>query len=148
MAHVDFYILPDDQSTSSHSYACKLAEQNWKSGKRVLIQTDSAEESHQLDDLLWNLHTACFIPHSIATLEPTDHQQPILISHQKVSDTSFQSILNLSSRPSDVCIENEIKIIEILNQNELRKQSGRQNYKVYRDLGYTLEHHNLESIDA
>lgn len=148
MAHVDFYILPDDQLASSHGYACKLAEENWKSGKRVLIQTDSAEESLQLDDLLWNLHTACFIPHSIATLEPTDLQQPILISHQKVNDTSFQSILNLSSRPSDVCIEDKIKITEILNQNEQRKQSGRENYKVYRELGYTLKHHNLESADA
>jgi len=147
MTHVDFYILPDDQLTTSLSYACKLAEKNWLSGKRVLIQTDSIEASRQIDDLLWNLRSESFIPHAIATLELTDKQQPILISHQKVNDESFQSILNLSTRPSDIHAEG-IKIDEILNQDDERKQSGRNNYKVYRELGYTLEHHTLESADA
>ena len=145
MTHVNFYILPDEQLKSSQDYACNLAEKYWQSGKRVLIQTDSAEDSHVIDDLLWNLRENSFIPHAIATLELTDQHQPILISHQKVIDNNFQSILNLSSRPADIRIENEIKIDEILNQNEQRKQSGRQNYKVYRDLGYTLEHHTLEN---
>jgi len=147
MTHVDFYILPDDQLTTAQHYACKLAERNWQSGKRVLIQTDTAEESHQLDDLLWSIKDNSFIPHGVATLELTDQQQPILISHQKINDENFQSILNLSSRPSDICIENEIKIDEILNQDEQRKLSGRQNYKVYRELGYTLEHHMLETTN-
>jgi len=148
MTRVDFYILPDDQLASSHLYTCKLAEQNWKSGKRVLIQTDTIEDSRQLDDLLWSLSPDSFIPHGIATLEPPDQEQPILISHMKVNDTNFQSILNLSSRPSDVATDSEIKIDEILNQDDQRKQSGRLNYKVYRELGYTLEHHTLESTDV
>jgi len=147
MTHVDFYILPDSQLATAQRYVCKLAENNWQSGKRVLIQTDTAEESKQLDDLLWNLQDSSFIPHGVATLELTDQQQPILISHQKVNDVNFQSILNLSSRPSDINTENEIKIDEILNQDEQRKLSGRQNYKIYRQLGYTLEHHTLENID-
>jgi len=147
MTQVDFYILPDNQLVTAQRYVCKLAEQNWQSGKRVLIQTDTAEESHQLDDLLWNMQDNSFIPHGVATLELTDQHQPILISHQKINDVNFQSILNLSSRPSDIAIENEIKIDEILNQDEQRKLSGRQNYKVYRELGYTLEHHVLEKID-
>jgi len=147
MTHVDFYILPDDQLITAQRYVCKLAEHNWQSGKRVLIQTDSAEESHQLDDLLWNIQDHSFIPHGVATLELTDQHQPILISHQKINDENFQSVLNLSSRPADICIENEIKIDEILNQDEQRKLSGRQHYKVYRELGYTLEHHILENTN-
>jgi len=147
MTHVDFYILPDNQLATAQRYVCKLAENNWQSGKRVLIQTDTAEESKQLDELLWNIQESSFIPHGVATLELTDQQQPILISHQKINDENFQSILNLSSRPSDINTENEIKIDEILNQDEQRKLSGRQNYKIYRDLGYTLKHHTLENID-
>ena len=147
MTHVNFYILPDDQLATAQHYVCKLAKNNWQSGKRVLIQTDTAEESHQLDDLLWNIQDSSFIPHGVATLELTDQHQPILISHQKINDENFQFILNLSSRPSDIVTENEIKIDEILNQDEQRKLSGRQNYKIYRELGYTLEHHILENID-
>lgn len=149
MASVDFYILPDDQTISLQQYACKLAEQNWLSGQRVLIQTDSIEDSQQLDELLWNVSADSFIPHGIATLEAVDQEQPILISHQKINDINFQHVINLSSRPSDVMDNSlnidELKIDEILNQNEQRKQCGRANYKIYRDHGYTLEHHTLET---
>lgn len=149
MPHVDFYILPDDQLTSLLDYACKLAEKHWLSGKRVLIQTDSVEDSKTLNDLLWNLREDSFIPHGIASLEPVDQQQPILISHQKVSDNNFLHIVNLSSRPADIAPQaeqtNEFVIEELLNQNDDRKQCGRQHYKIYRDSGYTLEHHTLET---
>jgi len=45
-------------------------------------------------------------------------------------------------------LNENINIEEILNQNEQRKQAGRQNYKTYRDYGYTLKHHTLESING
>jgi len=147
MTSVDFYILPDDQPANLQSYACKLAESHWQSGKRVLIQTDSANDSQLLDNLLWNIREDSFIPHGIATLEPSDQQHPILISHQKINDLNFQSVINLSSRPADLNHDNSLKIEEILNQDESRKQSGRQNYKTYRESGYTLKHHTLESTD-
>lgn len=149
MGRVDFLILPDDQPHSLQQYACKLAEQHWLSGERVLIQTDNETQSQQLDELLWNLRAESFIPHGIATLEAIDQQQPVLISHHKISDNNFQYIINLSCRPSDLPSDNgAIKIDELLNQDEQRKQCGRQNYKAYRALGYTLEHHTLESIDG
>lgn len=158
MSRVDFYILPDDQLSSLQKYACKLAETYWQSGNRVLIQTDSEENSKTLNELLWNVREDSFIPHGIASLEPVDQQQPILISHQKVNDVNFQYVINLSSRPCDVPASNtpeksesntnDLKIDEILNQNEERKHSGRLNYKIYRDLGYTLEHHKLETVNG
>lgn len=148
MAHVDFLILPDDQPESLQQYACRRAENQWSTGRRVLIQTDTAEQSELIDNLLWELRDDSFIPHGIAVLEPTDEQQPILISHQKVNDHHFQSVINLSARPCDITdASDELNIEEILNQDEQRKQPGRQNYKIYRELGYTLQHHTLESID-
>lgn len=146
MICVDFYILPDDQTASLQNYTCKLAEQHWQSGKRVLIQTDTADESQLLDELLWSVRADSFIPHGIASLEPSDQQQPILISHQKVNDNNFQCIINLSSRPAD--LSDGVSIEEILNQDEHRKQAGRQNYKTYRDAGYTLKHHTLETVNG
>jgi len=150
MAQVDFYILPDDQPASLQHYVCKLAEQAWLAGQRVLIQTDSANDSQQLDELLWSIRSDSFIPHGIATLEAVDQQQPILISHQKVNDTQFHYVVNISSRPADITPENmpekSLKIDEILNQNEDRKQTGRQLYKTYRALGYQLQHHTLDNV--
>lgn len=149
MNQVDFFILPDSSEISLQHYACRLASRSWEQGKRVLIQTDSSQQSQQVDELLWNQQADSFIPHGIATLEPQDQQQPILISHQPVKDNAFQHVINLSSRPCDIQAENsEVKIDEILNQDEQRKQAGRLHYKTYRDLGYALKHHTLESVDG
>jgi len=145
MSHVDFYILADNSPASLQQYACKLAQQHWSSGKRVLIQTDCVDDSQQLDERLWNLQTDSFIPHGIATLESTDQQQPILIAHQAVNDSHFDVVLNLSSRPCDISETNRaLQIEEILNQDEQRKQSGRTHYKIYRERGYSLQHHTLQ----
>jgi len=147
MTAVDFYILPDDSTASLQHYACKLAENHWSCGKRVLIQTDSSVDSDSLDTLLWDIRSDSFIPHGIATLESIDQQQPVLISHFKIKDQNFQSVINLSSRPADIINQDTLIIEEILNQQEQRKTSGRKNYKSYRTLGYTLKHHTLESTN-
>lgn len=163
MQHVDFYILGDADLARLQAYACSLASDSWQSGKRVLIQTDSSEQSQLVDSMLWDLHSTAFIPHGIATLEPIDQQQPVLIAHQKITDSEFQHVINLSSRPCDIVSGNNssgelspgdvndtvaaIKIDEILNQDEQRKQCGRLNYKIYRDLGYTLKHHTVDTQD-
>lgn len=145
MPHVDFYILADSSQASLQQYACELAQQHWSCGKRILVQTDSTEDSQQLDQLLWNLQADSFIPHGIATLEPVDQQQPILIAHQAVNDSNFDVVLNLSSRPCDISETGQsLQIEEILNQDEQRKQSGRTHYKIYRERGYSLQHHTLQ----
>ncbi|HEY9200350.1 MAG TPA: DNA polymerase III subunit chi [Gammaproteobacteria bacterium] len=145
MPHVDFYILADSEQASLQQYACKLAQQHWSTGKHVLVQTDSVEDSQQLDELLWNLQADSFIPHGIATLEPVDQQQPILIANQAVNDSRFDVVLNLSSRPCDITEPDKaLQIEEILNQDEQRKQSGRAHYKIYRERGYSLQHHTLQ----
>ena len=148
MSRVDFYILPDDQLSNLQKYACELAESHWKSGKRVLIQTDSSDDSQQLNELLWSFRKESFIPHGIASLEPVDEQQPVLISHHRVIDSNFQQVINLSSRPSDITNSDNLNIEELLNQNEQRKKTGRLHYKTYRELGYTLEHHTLETVNG
>lgn len=145
MPHVDFYILADSNQASLQQYACQLAQQHWSAGRRILMQTDCVDDSQQLDELLWNLQADSFVPHGIATLEPVDQQQPILIAHQAVNDSQFDVVLNLSSRPCDITEPGqELQIEEILNQDEQRKQSGRTHYKIYRDQGYSLQHHTLQ----
>ncbi len=147
--HVDFYILPDNQLISLQQYACRLAESNWQQGQRVLIQTSDASESKQLDELLWNLQENSFIPHGIASLEPVDEQQPILISHQPVNTSTFDTLINLSDQAIEVEQPTASKkLYEVLNQEEQRKQLARIHYKIYRERGYSLEHHTLEADDA
>jgi len=141
MSRVDFYILPDNTLQSMQQFACKLTEKAWQQGHRILIHTDSAEQSRALDDLLWSFRDGSFIPHAISG-ETTDVEQPVLISHQPLVSDNIQLMINLSSRAASAD-SNYVRIAEVINQSPQRKLSGREHYKIYRDKGYELHHHEM-----
>ena len=141
MSRVDFYILPDHKLQSMQLFACKLTEKAWQQGHKILIHTDSAEHSHALDDMLWTFKEGSFIPHAILG-ESIDDDQPILISHQDLTCDNIQLMINLSSQPAS-SDSNYTRIAEIVNQDPQRKLSGREHYKVYREKGYEMHHHEM-----
>jgi len=141
MSRVDFYILPDSKPHSMQLFACKLTEKAWQQGQRILIHTDSVEQSHALDNMLWTFRDGSFIPHAISG-ESSDEDQPVLISHQDLSSENIQIMINLSSQPASAVSHYE-RIAEIINQDPQRKLCGREHYKIYRDKGYQLHHHEM-----
>lgn len=140
MSRVDFYILPDDSRHNLQQFACRLTEKAYQQGHRILIKTDNADESRILDNLLWTFNDDTFIPHAV-TGSSDNNEQPVLISHLKEPENNFQLLINLSSSTDN---EKQFeRIAEILNQEATRKQVGRQHYKIYRDLGFELHHHEM-----
>ena len=141
MSRVDFYILPDSNLHNMQLFACKLTEKAWQQGHRIVIHTDSAEQSQALDDLLWTFKDGSFIPHGV-TGSNNDTEQPILISHQLSVDNNIQLMINLSSQP--IADTHQVdRIAEIINQDPQRKVCGREHYKIYRDQGHELHHHEM-----
>ena len=141
MSRVDFYILPDNRLHNMQQFVCKLTEKAWLQGHRILIHTDSTEQSHALDDMLWTFRDGSFIPHAIFG-ESIDKDQPILISHQPLASDNIQLMINLSSQPASADSNYE-RIAEIINQDPQRKLSGREHYKIYREKGYEMHHHEM-----
>ncbi|MCW9013201.1 MAG: DNA polymerase III subunit chi [Gammaproteobacteria bacterium] len=143
MSRVDFYILPDQSKNSLQHFACRLTDKAWQQGHRILIQTDSAEDSRMLDDMLWVFSDGSFIPHAV--VDASDNKaQPVLISHlpQGVDQGRFQLMINLSSRAA--AQDQFERIAEILNQEPARKKTGREHYKIYREKNYALNHHEIK----
>lgn len=136
---IDFYILPDESRRSIHNFACRLAEKAYQQGHKILIKTESAAESQALDDLLWTIKENNFIPHGIYDASPD--QQPILIHHGNDAVDGFQLLINLSSMANNQLQFN--RIAEILNQESNCKQKGREHYKIYKDLGFEMHHHDM-----
>ncbi|MCW8853389.1 MAG: DNA polymerase III subunit chi [Gammaproteobacteria bacterium] len=142
MTRVDFYILQDQNPLSLQKFACRLADKAYQQGHRILIQTETAEESRILDNMLWTISENSFLPHTIDTGSAND-DQPIIISHQAAEYKDFQTMINLSSiTPVDTRAFD--RIAEILNQQESRKQTGREHYKIYKARGYELYHHEIK----
>ncbi|MDH5471668.1 MAG: DNA polymerase III subunit chi [Gammaproteobacteria bacterium] len=141
MPRVDFYILPNETRLSLQQFACRLADKAYHQGHRILIQTDNAEESHLMDDMLWTFSDNSFLPHAIYS-ESDNDDQAIIISHDAADHKNFQIMINLSSiTPSDA--NHFDRIAEIVNQEPVRKQTGREHYKKYKAQGYELYHHEM-----
>lgn len=141
---VDFYLLPDESEQSLLDYSCKLARGFCQQQQRVLIKTADKTMSQAIDEALWTYDPLSFIPHAISCDNDND-EQAILISHRGEESGLFDVQINLSNTAANA--EQSPRIIEILNQQETRKQAGREHYKYYRQMQCELKHHELAASD-
>ena len=93
--------------------------------------------------MLWTFNDESFIPHAIASAEINADLTPVVISHDQSASNSLGTMINLATNPPLNPADFE-RIAEIVNQEPQRKQSGRQHYKMYQDLGCELHHHEID----
>lgn len=137
MALVDFYILDSTRKQSSWLFACKLAEEAYSNNKKTIILMDNKEDAIKLDKLMWTFKDNSFIPHELGLTDA-----PICISTTLDSTTKAQQLINLSAA---VAPENTFNnIIEILTSDPQDKANGRERYRHYRTLSYTLNSHQVQ----
>ena len=115
----------------------------WTTGQMLFINTDSREMAEQLDNLLWTYHDISFIPHDLL-IDNKTKQSPVMIGWQKFFPQKNEVLLNLASEiPTEV--ERFARIIEIVSGDGSLRQLSRDKYRTYRDRGYELHNHSIES---
>jgi DNA polymerase-3 subunit chi len=141
MTQVDFYILQGNENLRRYRTACRLVEKAYALGHRVHIHTDSAVVAKQLDDLLWTFRDRSFIPHEIAPQNP----DPVMVTigHSWIPN-QCDVLINLASEVPEFFSRFQ-RVAEIIDQDQDRRHSGREHYRYYRDRGYSLTHHELNS---
>ncbi|MEN9705869.1 MAG: hypothetical protein RLZZ393_1748 [Pseudomonadota bacterium] len=142
---VDFHILGESSDAARLRAACRLAEQAFLAGRRVLAWTEDAAATEELDTLLWTFGDRAFVPHEV--LSGDGAEAPVQISHASAPPASgdrFDVLLNL--RACAVPPETDIaRIIEVIDGDAGRRQEGRDRFRAYRERGLTPTHHNLDS---
>jgi DNA polymerase-3 subunit chi len=137
MTKVDFYQLNADKHRADR-VACQLCQKAYENAQTTLLLTENAEQTAQLDKLLWVFSEESFVPHD------TEHDEsfpaPILIVDTAPQDCERQLLINLSNRIPDNYAQYE-RIIELVTEDN--KQQARKHYSYYRERGYPLNHHNL-----
>ncbi len=142
MTRVDFYILPDQAEQNRMVLACRLAEKAFRQGHQIYIHTSSEQVSEQLDELMWTFRQNSFVPHQLATAAD---QAPVTIGHQEQApDEQADVLLNMSAEVP-LFFSRFKRVAELVNQAEDTRQQGRIRYKFYRDRGYPMHTHNLQS---
>jgi len=115
----------------------------WSKGKPLYINTASQEMAEAFDNLLWTYHDISFIPHGIInTKEITE--SPVIIGWQGELPKQTEVLLNLAhDMPTNA--EQFARIIEIVAGDGSPRQQARNKYREYRERGYELHNHSIES---
>ncbi|MDE1460634.1 DNA polymerase III subunit chi [Spartinivicinus poritis] len=143
MTRIDFYILPDQQPAARQQFCCRLTEKAIKHAKSVYIHTNGHEEAEMLDELLWSFREDSFIPHQLVA-KHDETPCPVKIGWQLPPLSSTSLLINLTDTVPSFVDQFE-RVAEIVAGDGISRKTARQNFKSYRDKGYSLHSHNIRS---
>jgi DNA polymerase III subunit chi len=141
---VDFYVLPGNDARTRLRLACRLTEQAYLSQRRVLIWSDDAAELGSFDELLWTFADRAFVPHELCTGSAQWSDSPVLLSGpgQQLPTAPYDVLVNLG-RTVPPAAAGAARIVEIVDADEQRRQSGRERFRAYREQGLAPQTHHL-----
>ena len=127
MAKVSFYLFEKSDERQVHS-TCRLCRKILKDTQRIWLYCPDSNLQQQLDEALWTFDASSFIAHGIEQDSAT-----ICISARLPAELDW-IVFNFNNQALEQ-IDKFSHIIEIIENNELAKQQGREKFKQYRRLG-------------
>ena len=146
---VDFYVLKSAAAKQRWAFACRLTEKAYLKDLKIVIVNDTLADAKALDELLWTFSERSFIPHQICLDEQSvDPATPVHLTVESTALPAADLLVNLAHRlPAQ--LQRYARIAEIIDADEERRRLGRERFKAYRDLKFTLETHQIdESADV
>lgn len=140
MTEIAFHFGASDK----RGYALRLIRKAVGSGAKLWVLGDGPL-LQELDSALWSLTETEFLPHCLF-----DAPEDILLRSSVVlasadlapSRPEFPILVNLSSQmPSN--FENHTRVIEVVSNEDADKDSARNRWKAYTQLGYVISRHDL-----
>ncbi len=142
MPEISFYLLSTIGAETRYAFACKLIEKAYRSGYFAYVITDSDNQSQWLDQLLWTFRPTSFVPHEIYRGTLPEFSNTILIGNVPAPEAWQKLIINLAT-PAVTALNNTERVLEILDNDEVTKQTGRQRYRYYQQLGLKIQTHQI-----
>ena len=139
MTRIDFYL----NAGLKLQIACKIAAKAIQKRSRVLIFAPDEPVAREIDRLMWTLPSTGFLPHCMAS-DPLAGETPVLITRSIEFMPHDDVLLNLSEE-APAFFSRFNRLIEVVGKDEGDKTSARTRFRFYKDRGYDLKHHDLES---
>ena len=143
MTKIDFYLLSGSGQAVRETMACKLVNKVYLLQHRIYIHASSQEEAMQLDDALWTFTPGSFIPHCIYQPGKTT-AEPVVIGYQDHSPEIHDVLLNLTA-DVPLFFSQFDRVAELVDADEHSRALGRARFKFYKDRGYDLTTHELNT---
>ena len=142
MTRIDFYLLSTRDPQSRRLMACRLIEKAYRQGHRLWVRTETAEETRELDDLLWTFRQGSFVPHECAA---EINEAPVLIGHGPPRPELADVLVNLGAGVPPG-FEHFERVAELVDQAAAVKQAGRQRYRHYQAGDHPIHTHELDRL--
>jgi DNA polymerase-3 subunit chi len=141
---VDFYVLKSSAAQQRWAFACRLAEKAYLMDLKIVIVNDTLADARALDELLWTFNERSFVPHKVCLDEQSlDPATPVHLVLESPAIPAADLLVNLAPRlPTQ--LQRYQRIAEIIDADEERRRQGRERFKAYRDLKFTLETHQID----
>ena len=109
----------------------------------AVTHTASAQQTRQLDDLLWTFQQNSFVPHCTYQ-EAGETAPPVLLAHDAEPDAGHQVLINLATEVPLFFSRFE-RVAELVNADTDTRARGRERYSFYKERGYPLRTHEIKS---
>ena len=143
MTRVDFYISKSNSSEARAKLACRIAEKAYLKKHKIYMYVDDQSQAEQLDQLLWVFRDGSFLPHCLMNDTHSD-QAAIIIGYNDPPASTPEVLINMSSQVPAFFSRYE-RVAEVVGGDENARQMARDRFKFYRERGYPLETHELNS---
>lgn len=141
MPRVDFYLLDDAAPRGVALLACRLTEKAFMMGHRIYLRTGSAEQTQELDDLLWTFKQNAFLPHQPYSSDQI-LQVPILLGHAEEPADAGEVLINLNaSLPTRYA--QYARVAEVVGPDDTQRKLARERFRVYREQGCEMNTHHI-----
>ncbi len=144
MAQIRFFTLKAAGGTDRLRHACRLTEEAYRAGERVLVWLEDAAQLQQFDQLLWTFSDGAFVPHEPLAADPADWSAPVQLHDGAVLDarlfaSGFHTLLNLRAAPAAESLQFP-RVLEVIDGDPATRDAGRARFRFYREAGASPEH--------
>src|SRR5687767_8257360 len=144
MADIRFYTLNTAGAAARFRHACKLIEQAYLGGERVLIWLEGAAAMTQMDQLLWTFGDRAFVPHEALAADPRGCEAPVQLHEgpalpEPALAGGFTTLVNLRDAPAGEALRFD-HVIEVLDGDAACREAGRRRFRFYRESGGAPRH--------
>ncbi len=147
MQRVDFYVLEGSDARERWRFACRIIDKAFEAEQRVLVFLDNETELTAFDDLLWTFAQDSFVPHEPLSSESDWEETPVLLSCALAPKTPADVVVNLGSNVP-AAVAQSASVIEIIDADATRRQTGRVRYKQYKEMGVEPTTHKLGATEG
>ena len=141
---VDFYVLNSSDVTSKLMYVCRVVSKAYKQGLNVYIQFEESAQVELFDQLLWSFNPASFVPHAVIDESSPGGETSVLMGTCP-APVGWDQLLVSLTREIAQDVARYTRIADFVGGDEQDRQSGRDRFRAYRQLGIVPKTHHLDS---